>query len=410
MYKLDPLVQKLTHFVHTDSMYKLRNLFPHSNDSNIANNISCGNTTSERDQTMLNELHQLDNSITFLLNTFKSYKPKKQKKNCSQTTTAATTNTATTTATATATATSTISTAETAALKKSFVDELHELSSHVNNLLNYPKADPTNAQSVQTLLSRLDGELNSLIDIFTSYPSQLVNTTTASTTVAMRTPKEPVTLIIQCNPNNPPLSVLLLCHLLISNHYRVTIKSFKHSTVMKELPQSLEKLLELLTTPAAATTPIDTNLNLHFIWNLSCPDCVISSFDKSITPSKLYGECMLVELIYRVFESAAQTDDKLLSLIMLIDSKLLLSSSSSSSSSLGTSSTIVQACRQEALTTLNAHSYFQQITRDFPSIIDCYLYTCLKQLNFFNGDGLPGNLKVWLKFCQKWKSFNLLSV
>ncbi|CAH8858482.1 unnamed protein product [Trichobilharzia szidati] len=436
MYKLDPLVEKLTHFVHTDSMYKLKNLFPHSNDSNIIkNNISCvANDTSERDQTILNELHQLDNNITFLLNIFKSYKPKKRK-NCGQTSTTNTatttvkpTNTAATTNT-TPTATRTISTAETAALKKSFVDELHELSSHVNNLLNYPKADPTtantNAQSVQALLSRLDGELNSLIDLFTSYPNQLVNrtTTTPSTSAAMmncllpmRIPKEPVTFIIQCNPNNPPLSVLLLCHLLITNHYRVTIKSFKHSTVMKELPQSLEKFLGLLTmnnttatTTAAAsttTTPIDTNLNLHFIWNLSCPDCVISSFDKSITPSKLYGECMLVELIYRVFQST-QIDDKLLSLIIMIDSKLLLPSLSPSLCT--SSTTVVQACRQEkALTTLNAHSYFQRITRDFPSIIDCYLYTCLKQLNLFNV--LPGNLKVWLKFCQKWKSFTLLSL
>ncbi|CAH8858484.1 unnamed protein product [Trichobilharzia szidati] len=335
MYKLDPLVQKLTHFVHTDSMYKLKNLFPHSNDSNIVNNnISCAaHDTSERDQTILNELHQLDNNITFLLNIFKSYKPKK-KKDCSQTTSTATNTTAT--------ATRTVSTAETVALKKSFVDELHELSSHVNNLLNYPKEDrtststttTTNAQSVQALLSRLDGKLNSLIDLFTSYPNQLVNTTTTTPSTGvvncllpMRIPKEPVTFIIQCNPYDPPYPVLLFLHLLVTNNFRVTIQSTNHSV----LPKPLETLFDLFMVVSSGMTITDTNLHLHFIWNPLCTECRVSRVGLPLVPGA-YGELILVQEIYNLFESVDNNKKNMLAVIYTIYSSFVSLPKSFSSS------------------------------------------------------------------------------
>ncbi|VDQ02162.1 unnamed protein product [Trichobilharzia regenti] len=408
MYKLNPLVQKLTDFVHTDSMYKLGNRFlPHSNDSNISDNISCGNTTSERDQTILNELHQLDNSITFLLNTFQSYKPKKPKKkkkkrkNRNQTTTASTKNTATTTATTTAT--STIRTTKTTTLQKSFVNELHELSSHVNNLLNYPKADPTTttkAQSVQTLLSRLDGELNSLIDIFTSYPSQLVNTTTPSTSVPMmnclltKIPKEPVTFIIQCNPYDPPCSLLLFLHLLVTNNFKVTIKSFNHS----ELPKSLQSLFHLFIVSSRMNVT-DTNLHLHFIWNPLCTECKVSRVGVFFIPGA-YGETILVQQIYNLFESAAHNDNNnyMPGVILMIYSSFV-----SLRKSFPSSSKLVRLDRESTINFLDKYPYFVKITRVFPSIVDCLLYDCINRLNLFNE--LPGNLKLWVKFCRKWDTF-----
>ncbi|CAH8511162.1 unnamed protein product [Schistosoma turkestanicum] len=386
MYKLERLIPRSINFVHTDKMYKLES-FHHLdevNDSLSHLKVSTEDISNElngRNKSLLKELAQLDDSISFLLNTFKGYNPKNNPDLCST---------------------------QDASKSNNFISEIHQLTYHISNLLNRVESNPVNdvqCDNIYKELSELDLELGDILNLFANYCChQDINNTKIISTPAppnsfITIRKEPSTLIIQCNPNNPPLSIFLFCHMLLSNHYKVTINSFVHSTV-EQLPHSLKKLIEILSVDMHGSSSnniwqFDTGLCLHFIWNSSCPDCTVSSFDKSITPTTLYGECMLVQLVVKILEPC--NFDELSSLIITMDSSLSLP---------GLSIRNTMDVKQKSLNILNSHPYFVKISRELPSIIDCYLFVCIKELKL--SDALPPNLKSWLQFCSKWKSFNLL--
>ncbi|KAK4470106.1 hypothetical protein MN116_005691 [Schistosoma mekongi] len=387
MYRLDRLIPKSINFVHTDTMYKLRSFYDpgekkESSDIRISTESS-RNELNERDRSLFKELGQLDNSISFLLNTFKSYNPKNDSNN---------------------------NNAKNGSNPDSFITELHEFTYHISNLINHYKTNPVedlHYDKIYKELSVVDLELDEILNMFKGYSHQNA-ISTATTVTHLDSPSiatnEPVTLIIQCNPNNPPLSVLLFCHLLLSDRQKITICSFLHSTV-SELPLSLRKLIEILLidlngSPDNANKhqwKQDTKLCLHFIWNSSCPDCSVSSLDKSITSTQLYGECMLIQLIVKTLEP--YHFDQLSSLIITIDSCLQLP---------GLSLLNSQNVEHKSLNTLNNHPYFTKLDRELPSIVDCFLVVCIKTLNL--SGALPPNLKLWSQFCSKWKSFKLLSL
>ncbi|KAH9583755.1 hypothetical protein MS3_00008057 [Schistosoma haematobium] len=388
MYKLDRLIPSSINFVHTDTMYKVENFYHLGKENNSSSCIEMSsefisNELNERDKSLLKELGELDDNISFLLNMFKSYHPKNKVNVCD---------------------------AQNAS-KSDFISELRQLTYHISNLSNHYKTNlvkDVQHDNIYKELSKLDLELDDIFSMFTNYchlqhiNSTMTNSTPTPSNKSVTVPKEPFTLIIQCNPNSSPLSVLLFCHILLSNQHKVTINSFVHSTV-KELPTSLKKLMEILSIDMHGSSSnntcywqIDTKLCLHFIWNSSCPDITVSSLDKSITPTTLYGECMLVQLIGKILEP--HNFDQLSSLIITIDSSLLLHGLSIRNASLDV--------KQKSLNILNNHPYFVKFNRELPSIVDCYLFVCIKELKL--SDVLPANLKSWLQFCCKWKSFNLL--
>uniref|UniRef100_A0A3Q0KFR7 Thioredoxin_16 domain-containing protein n=2 Tax=Schistosoma mansoni TaxID=6183 RepID=A0A3Q0KFR7_SCHMA len=389
MYKLDRLIPSSINFAHTDTMYKLENFYhlDKENDSSSCLQISTegvSNELTERDKSLLKELGQLDDNISSLLNMFKSYNPKNN---------------------------SNLGDAQNASKSSNFISELRQLTYHISNISNHYKGNlvkDVQYDNIHKELSKLDLELDDILSMFTNYShSQHINSTTTNSTPttsnnSITVPKEPSTLIIQCNPNSPPLSVFLFCHILLSNQCKITINSFVHSTV-KELSTSLKKLMEILSIDMHGSSinntchwQFDTKLCLHFIWNSSCPDITVSSLDKSITPTTLYGECMLVQLIGKILEP--DNFDQLSSLIIIMDSSLLLPGLSIRNTTLDV--------KQKSLNILNNHPYFVKFNRELPSIVDCYLFVCIKELKL--SDVLPANLKSWLQFCSKWKSFNLL--
>ncbi|KAH8870072.1 hypothetical protein KSF78_0005779 [Schistosoma japonicum] len=388
MYQLNRLIPESINFVHTDTMYKLESFYhpgekKESFGTKIPTESSC-NELNERDKSLLKEIRQLDNSISFLLKLFKSYNSKSDPNN---------------------------NNAENGSNYDSFVTELHQFSYHISNLINHYKTNPVESihhDNIYKELSVVDLELEEILNMFKGYSHQNAIGTTTTTVTHLDSPsvvtKEPVTLIIQCNPNNPPLSVLLFCHLLLNDQQKITICSFLHSTV-NELPLSLKKLIEILLVDLNGSSDNadkhqwkqDTKLCLHFIWNSSCPDCSVSSLDKSITPTQLYGECMLIQLIVKTLEP--YNFEQLSSLIITIDSCLLLPRLSLLNA---------QNVEHKSLNTLNNHPYFTKLDRELPSIVDCFLFICIKTLNL--SGSLPANLKVWSHFCSKWKSFKLLSL
>ncbi|CAH8584133.1 unnamed protein product [Schistosoma rodhaini] len=197
MYRLDRLIPSSINFAHTDTMYKLENFYhlDKENDSSSCLQISTegvSNELTERDKSLLKELGQLDDNISSLLNMFKSYNPKNN------------------------------SNLGDASKSSNFISELRQLTYHISNISNHYKGNlvkDVQHDNIHKELSKLDLELDDILSMFTNYShSQHISRTTTNSTPttsnnSTTVPKETSTLIIQCNPNSPPLSVFEIVYI-----------------------------------------------------------------------------------------------------------------------------------------------------------------------------------------------------
>ncbi|KAA0187991.1 hypothetical protein FBUS_01417 [Fasciolopsis buskii] len=189
-----------------------------------------------------------------------------------------------------------------------------------------------------------------------------------------------IVIVVQANPDYPPISALLYCQVLALQGANIALFSYTHSTV-SHLPKQLQLLLEsILSVTLSESTG---SLCLRIVWTRQCPDCITFT---DIQSSFLYGESMLIQRLLSLTEQ--NNFSKLNELLVKTELGFVLNPSSS----------------ETTLNLLRTHPYLTQETRSVPSALDCFLYVCARKSNVLNR--LPSN---WRKVCsslQSLSSFN----
>ncbi|TPP64049.1 hypothetical protein FGIG_08882 [Fasciola gigantica] len=240
-------------------------------------------------------------------------------------------------------------------------------------------------------LSILDATVSHLLELFQqtkkcpTKPKATSVKPTQSHPVAPTIPPQrltiaPVTVVVQANPDHPPLSALLYCHLLALHGANISLFSYIHSTV-SNMPKELLQLIKSI--PSVAHSKSPGCLCIRIVWTRQCPDCVTFT---DIQSPFLYGESMLIQRLLSLTESDASP--KLSELLVKIELGLMFNPD----------------LRETTMSQLRSHPYLTKGSRSTASALDCFLYVCARRLNIL--DSLPSN---WRKMCASFQSLPSLN-
>ncbi|VDP79563.1 unnamed protein product [Echinostoma caproni] len=241
-------------------------------------------------------------------------------------------------------------------------------------------------------LNSLEESISHLLKLFKEAKKHPLK---SSTTVIKTTQQHPVatpvlsqklatplaTVVVQANPDNPPIAALLYCQTLAQKGIHISLFSYVHSTV-HEMPAKLDRFLKSLSVFGNPNS--SSSLCVRIVWNGHCPDCVTFT---DIKATFLYGESMLIQKLLSLVEPDAPQE--LTELLTTIDKGLLL----------------IPSLRQSTISLLQSHSYLTKPNRSSPSAVDCFLYVCARKSDTLNC--LPAN---WLKICTGFQSIQTLNL
>ncbi|KAF8562023.1 hypothetical protein P879_06349 [Paragonimus westermani] len=236
-------------------------------------------------------------------------------------------------------------------------------------------------QSLVTRLEELDISVSHLLNLFQlSAKSQLGKSKRPTVLDTPQTDLKEKTLpstlpafslTVQANPENPPIAALIYCHVLHTRGYNISLHSYVHSTVGR-MPNSLRKYLTEL--PIVNTRQQPTHA-LRIVWTPNSLDCLTFV---GIHSTILFGEVMLLQ---KFLNAVSPEDWSKHSNLIMIAAALQLSTGPT-----------------EALNKLAQTAYFLDLEREFPSLVDCFLYSIVRRKNL--DKCLPGNLSQWFKSCS----------
>ncbi|KAF6777253.1 hypothetical protein AHF37_03305 [Paragonimus kellicotti] len=239
-------------------------------------------------------------------------------------------------------------------------------------------------QSLVTRLEELDVSVSHLLNLFqlsakAQSEKSKRSTVLGTSQTAQADSKEKAlpsmlpafSLAVQANPENPPIAALMYCHVLHTRGYNISLHSYVHSTV-GHMPNSLRKYLTEL---AIMNTRQQPTHALRIVWTPNSLDCLTFV---GVHSTILFGEVMLLQ---KLLNAVSPKDWSRHSELIMITAALQL----------GTGPT-------EVLNKLAQTAYFLDLRREFPSLVDCFLYSIVRRKNLVKC--LPANLSQWFKSCS----------